>query len=68
MIEEFFLPKLEEIDVGDVWFQQDGVTSHIVRTSMNLLREHFPGRLISLWGDFQWPARSPDLAPSDFFL
>lgn len=35
---------------------------------MNLLREHFPGRLISLQGDFQWPARSPDLAPCDFFL
>ncbi|KAL1509836.1 hypothetical protein ABEB36_004513 [Hypothenemus hampei] len=25
-------------------------------------------RLISLRGDLQWPARSPDLAPCDFFL
>ena len=24
MIEEFFLSHLEEMDVGDVWFQQDG--------------------------------------------
>uniref|UniRef100_A0A2S2QCG2 Uncharacterized protein n=1 Tax=Sipha flava TaxID=143950 RepID=A0A2S2QCG2_9HEMI len=34
---------------------------------MNVLREHFPERLISLRGDLQWPARSPDLAPCDFF-
>ena len=26
MIEEFFLPHLEEMYVGDVWFQQDGAT------------------------------------------
>ena len=61
MIEEFFLPHLEEMDVGDEWFQQ-------ARTSMELLREHFPGRLISLRGDLPWPARSPDVAPCDFFL
>ena len=68
MIEEFFLPHLEEMDVGDVWFQQDGATAHAARASMELLREHFPDRLISLRGDLPWPARSPDLAPCDFFL
>ena len=25
MIEEFFLPSLEEMDIGGVWFQQDGL-------------------------------------------
>lgn len=68
MIEEFFIPKLDELDLGDVWFQQDGATAHTARASMNLLREHFPDRLISLRGDFTWPARSPDLTPCDFFL
>ena len=68
MIEEFFLPHLEEMDVGDVWFQQDGATAHTARASMELLREHFPDRLISLRGDLPWSARSPDLAPCDFFL
>ena len=68
MIEEFFLPKLEEMNLRDVWFQQDGATAHTARTSMALLREHFPERLISLRGDLDWPARSPDLAPCDFFL
>ena len=28
----------------------------------------FPGRLISLRGDVEWPARSPDLSPCGFFL
>ena len=33
-----------------------------------LLREMFHGRLISLRGDVEWPARSPDLSPCDVFL
>lgn len=68
MIQEFFLPTLNEMDVGDVWFQQDGATAHTARISMTLLRQHFQERLISLRGDLHWPARSPDLAPCDFFL
>ena len=34
----------------------------------NFLRENFPGRLISRFGDTHWPFRSPDLTPVDFFL
>ena len=57
------------MDVGDVCFQQGGATAHTERAPMELLlREHFSGRLISLRGDLPWPARSPDLAPCDFFL
>ena len=63
MIQEFFLLILAEMNVGDVWFQQNGTTAHTARVSMNVLRQHFPWRLISLRGDLLWPARSPD-----FFL
>ncbi|KAI5693638.1 hypothetical protein M8J75_002862 [Diaphorina citri] len=35
---------------------------------MTLLRQKFPGRLISRRGDVSWPPRSPDLSPCDFFL
>ena len=63
-----FFPRLEELDLGDVWFQQDGKTLHTPRTSMAVLRERFPERLISIRGDLEWPARSPDLTPCDFFL
>ena len=68
MLEEFFFPRLDELDLGDIWFQQDGATAHTSRASKAVLREHFPERLISLRGDLEWPARSPDLSPCDFFL
>jgi hypothetical protein len=28
----------------------------------------FPGRLLSRFGDIQWPSNSPDLTAADFFL
>jgi hypothetical protein len=62
------LKEMEEMDVADAWFQQDGATAHTPRRSMQVLREIFPGKLISLCGDVAWPAHSSDLAPCDFFL
>ena len=35
---------------------------------MTVLREHFPERLVSIRGDLEWPAHSPDLTTCDFFL
>ena len=67
MIQEFCLPTLNEMEVGDVWFQQDGATAHTAHVSMTILRQYFPGCLISLRGVLQWPARPPDLAPCDYF-
>ena len=32
------------------------------------MKQWFPLRLISRRGNVEWPARSPDLAPCDFFL
>jgi hypothetical protein len=68
MLETFLRPKLDDVDTEHVWFQQDGATAHTERRSLGVLREMFPGRLISLRGDVEWPARSPDLSPCDFFL
>jgi len=60
---------LEEFDdAEDFWFQQDGATAHTAHRSLEILREMFPRRLISLRGDIGWTARSPDLIPCDFFL
>ena len=42
--------------------------AHTARRSMGMLRELFPGRLVSLRGDISWPPRSPDISPPDFFL
>jgi len=67
VLENFLQPQLEEMDVADAWFQQDGATAHTAQRSMQVLREMFPAKLITLRGD-GWPAHSPDLAPCDFFL
>jgi len=68
-----FQPHLGEIfsdqhGSDNVWFQQDGATAHTSRRSLSLLREMFPGHVISLRGDIGWPPRSPDLTPCDFYL
>ena len=69
MMRNFMIPEIERQGlVQDFWFQQDGATSHTARETMALLRELFPGRLISRFGDVPWPPRSPDLTPADFFL
>jgi len=51
-----------------VWFQQDGATAHTANESMTIVRNMFPGHLISRFGDMTWPPRSPDLSTCDFFL
>ena len=70
MITNFFLPNLRAHPSfsSHTWFQQDGATAHTARASMTLLREAFPQKLISRFGDIPWPPRSPDLTPMDFFL
>lgn len=68
MINNFFGPQLEDLDLRDMWFQQDGATSHIARDTREILKRMFPDKLISKFGDIDWPPRSPDLTPLDFFL
>lgn len=68
MLTEFFLPELDELGLVDMWFQQDGATAHTARATTDILKDAFPGRLISRFGDLHWPARSPDLTVPDFFL
>lgn len=72
MLETYLQHRLEEMaedhNLEDVWFQQDGATAHTARISLGVLKQMFPGRLVSLRGDIGWPARSPDLSMCDFFL
>jgi hypothetical protein len=51
-----------------MWVQQDGATTHIVRASMTVVREMFPGHVISQRGSLLWPAWSPDLSVCNYFL
>ena len=65
---EFSWPGMEDMDVDDVYFRQNGATCHTSCETFGLLREKFPGRVISQYGDYNWPPRSCDLTPLDFFL
>ena len=53
------------MDVDDVYLQQDGAgaTCHTSGETIGLLREKFPGRVISRNGVCNWPPRSCDLTP-----
>jgi hypothetical protein len=70
MLNTFFFRELRRrrITLRNIWFQQDGATAHTARASMAVVRQKFPGRVISRFGDINWPARSPDLSIPDFFL
>jgi len=67
MLSDFLWPQLNHIDVSDVYFQQDGATCHTTRNNITFLRSKFPQRVISQNADFNWPPRSCDLTPLDFF-
>ncbi|GFV37907.1 DUF4817 domain-containing protein [Trichonephila clavipes] len=49
-------------------FQQDGATCHTARATIDLLKDTFGDRLISRFGPVNWPPRSCDLTPLDYFL
>ncbi|GFX84437.1 uncharacterized protein TNCV_1602301 [Trichonephila clavipes] len=55
-------------DVQELWFQQDGTTCHTARATIDLLKDTFGDRLISRFGPVNWPPRSCDLTPLDYFL
>ncbi|GFU19691.1 transposase [Trichonephila clavipes] len=68
MITNFFIPELNNHDVQELWFQQDGATCHTARATIDILKDTFGDRLISRFGPVNWPPRSCDLTPLDYFL
>lgn len=50
------------------WLQHDGAPPHFSRDVRRILDGQYPGRWIGRGGPQNWPARSPDLNPLDFFL
>lgn len=51
-----------------MWFQHDGAPAHYGNVVQEYLNNTFQNRWIGRGGPTQWPARSPDLTPLDFFL
>ncbi|GFV76767.1 uncharacterized protein TNCV_4729871 [Trichonephila clavipes] len=68
MITNFFIPELNNHDVQELWFQQDGATCHTAHATIELLKDTFGDCLISRFGPVNWPPRSFDLTKLDCFL
>ena len=60
-ITRFFLQKLDDIDVANIRFQQANET-------IRLPHDTFPDHVLSRFGDQNWPPRSRDLTPLEFYL
>jgi len=59
---------MDDMDIDNMWFQQDGATCHTPDATMDILHERFEGMVISRGGDVNWSPTSCDLPPLDFFL
>lgn len=75
MINDFVVPEMDQIFPRQrrgafrrVWWAQDGAPAHRLIAVRNRLAELFGNRVIALFHQVEWPARSPDLTPCDFFL
>ncbi|KYN15063.1 hypothetical protein ALC57_12726 [Trachymyrmex cornetzi] len=65
------IPRIRKIagnNNDDTWFQQDGAAAHYGRHVRAYLDTQFLHRWIRKRGEIEWPARSPDLTPLDYFL
>lgn len=51
-----------------LWWMQDGAPAHRLIRVRDRLHELFPRRVVGLGHAREWPPRSPDLTPLDFFL
>ncbi|GFS76597.1 transposable element Tc3 transposase [Trichonephila clavipes] len=63
-----FSEKLRILDNMDLWFQQDGALCPTARAIIDLLKDTFGYHLVSRFGPVNWPPRSCDLTPLDYFL
>ena len=64
---------LDEVPIGNrinMWFMHDGAPPHFALGVREFLNDRYPGRWIGcgLNAPVQWPPRSPDLNPLDFFF
>ena len=53
------IKRRDSVGMKRVCMQQEGATPHTARDSMAWLQEHFPGRLISLKAEVEWPRLTP---------
>ncbi|MVN24213.1 hypothetical protein GO639_03365 [Staphylococcus aureus] len=62
-----FLENLPLEEYRNSWFQLDGAPAHSTQEVSRKLDELFDDRWFRRLGPWDWPPRSPDLTPLDFF-
>lgn len=70
LLNNSIIPAIRNIVQGafdNVWFQQDGAQPHYALIVRDFLNNIFPEKWIGRRGAVEWPPRSPDLTPLDFF-
>lgn len=55
-------------DLSRMWFQHDGAPAHKSLKPRTVLSTMFGNNILGYGGHVEWPPRSPDLSPLDFFL
>ena len=65
---ENFDNQFEENHFLRLWWAQDGAPAHTALPVRDLLNDMFQNRVIAIYHQTEWPARSPDLFACDFFL
>jgi len=70
MLREQIVPAIRDTAGGnmdEIYFQQDGAPPHYGVIVRQYLNEVFQDRWIGRRVIYEWPPRSPDLTPLDFF-
>ena len=67
-VERIFVHKIEEEDIGKIWFQQDGAMCYTAQAILDVLRPVFEDRIISRRAAIVWFPRICDLTPLYYYL
>ena len=69
MLEDYVWPIISGWEnINELVFMLDGAPPHFALGVRAWLDQKFPGLWLGRRGPHEWPARSPDLTPCDFFL
>ena len=68
ILNEFLLTKIEEKNIGNIWFQQDRATRHTAKATLDVLRPVFEDRIIRSRADVVCTPQSCNLTPLDYYL
>ena len=58
MLNKFLFTKIEEEDIGNIWFQKEGATCHTAEATHNVLRPVFQDCIMSRRTDVVWLPRN----------